>query len=482
DLRKNKPGLITRHLWRQSRATSRATSWAIQRRLRDPIASELGDPSETTEDPGVTSSDAKAPTERSTTGDDVQATETTLSLPVPAAQSVGASETQHESGVSSLALSTQSTDGGRDGGENLEKSLTGNHGEKAEGRNGGNRESGPDQPHGRRTWPTEEKRNRLLTLSMVLQHCKFQMRSLMRQSFFGKWATSLEMLPRGLNSRNRQSYLTGPKAGYQDDVQFIAKNTVLFRIENDQMRNRVIQRNGYSVGGYVWSPESAQHPPDLSAKPLWVDLRGVPNTLYSHKGLKCLVRAVGHFVKTASEHGEMCEAGHGPNPSGSRSTLWWKRSLSRQSWSFSRSRMETMPKEGNAMEHLIKDLEELTPVASSDEKEAIKISESSKELSKTNTMTLKASSDGKGEKEFMISPSRFSPLQDIDEEEETCLEERRVSGNIVDGKKEKELQVASRSRQHGSVPRQLWGRVTGSKDMSNGGRHGTSKKTSSRKL
>ncbi|WZZ45734.1 hypothetical protein YC2023_041993 [Brassica napus] len=31
--------------------------------------------------------------------------------------------------------------------------------------------------------------------------------------------------------------------------------------------------------------------------PLWVDLKGVPNTLYSHKGLKCLVGAVGHFVK-----------------------------------------------------------------------------------------------------------------------------------------------------------------------------------------
>ncbi|KAH0903430.1 LOW QUALITY PROTEIN: hypothetical protein HID58_042933, partial [Brassica napus] len=154
--------------------------------------------------------------------------------------------------------------------------------------------------------------------------------------------------------------------------------------------------------------------------------------------------------------------------------------------------VETMPKEGNAMEHLIKDLEELTPVASSDEKEAIKISESSKELSKTNTIDVwvngkgvKASSDRKGEKEFMISPSRFSPLQDIDEEEETCLEESGTEveegefrGNIVDGKKEKELQVASRSRQQGSVPRQLRGRVTGSKDMSNGGRHGTSKKTS----
>ena len=140
------------------------------------------------------------------------------------------------------------------------------------------------------------------------------------------------------------------------------------------------------------------------------------------------------------------------------------------------------------MEHLIKDLEELTPVASSDEKEAIKISEPSKELSKTmdvwvNGKGVKASSDGNGEKEFMISPSRFSPLQDIDEEEETCLEgsgteveEGEFPENKVDGKKEKELQVASRSRQQGSVPRQLRGRVTGSKDKSNGGRHGTSKK------
>ncbi|KAH0868570.1 hypothetical protein HID58_075592, partial [Brassica napus] len=87
--------------------------------------------------------------------------------------------------------------------------------------------------------------------------------------------------------------------------------------------------------------------------------------------------------------------------------------------------------------------------------------------------------DGENLEEFMISPSRFSPLQDIDEEEETCLEgsgteveEGEFPENKVDGKKEKELQVASRSRQQGSVPRQLRGRVTGSKDKSNGGRHG----------
>ncbi|KAL0716555.1 hypothetical protein Bca4012_065877 [Brassica carinata] len=65
------------------------------------------------------------------------------------------------------------------------------------------------------------------------------------------------------------------QTGSKIDVQFIAKNTVLFRVEN----------------------KTATSPPDLSAMPLWVDLRGVPNGLFSHKGLKCLSRAVGKFVK-----------------------------------------------------------------------------------------------------------------------------------------------------------------------------------------
>ncbi|KAH0872681.1 hypothetical protein HID58_070043 [Brassica napus] len=166
-----------------------------------------------------------------------------------------------------------------------------------------------------------------------------------------------------------------------------------------------------------------------------------------------------------------------------------------------RKGVETMPKEGNAMEHLIKDLEELSPVATPHEGKPSKISESSKELSKTmdmwvNGKGVKASNDGGGEKdkEFTISPSRFSPLQDIDEEEESGLEgsgteveveDVKYRGIIVDGKKEKELQEASTSRQQGSVPRQLRGRVTGSKDMSRGGHGGSnrsSKKTSGRKL
>ncbi|CAF1927694.1 unnamed protein product [Brassica oleracea var. botrytis] len=95
---------------------------------------------------------------------------------------------------------------------------------------------------------------------------------------------------------------SSPKAGSKIDVQFIEKNTVLFRIDNSSMRDRVIQRKYWHIADVplvvsVWSPESALHPPDHSAMPLWVDIKGVPNALYSHKGLKCLSRAIGGFVK-----------------------------------------------------------------------------------------------------------------------------------------------------------------------------------------
>ncbi|WZZ61199.1 hypothetical protein YC2023_061306 [Brassica napus] len=92
------------------------------------------------------------------------------------------------------------------------------------------------------------------------------------------------------------------KSGSKIDVQFIEKNTVLFRIENSHMRARVIQRRYWHISDVPlvvskWTPESALNPPDLTAIPLWIDLKGVPNDLFSHKGLKCLTRAAGKFVK-----------------------------------------------------------------------------------------------------------------------------------------------------------------------------------------
>ncbi|KAH0866824.1 LOW QUALITY PROTEIN: hypothetical protein HID58_073846 [Brassica napus] len=394
----------------------------------DSIASELGDRSDPTEGHGVASTDSGSPTT------DNPLRSTTLSTPLPAEQSVGASETPHERGVSSLALFDGGATEGRDGGENLDKSLNGNHGGKPEGRNGGKQEervrSGP--------WSTEmtgrggaepviDIVDGIATLQIpdaVFDEAELLWKNFVVGYFIGD-APHVGSIHATVNR-----IWTGPKAGTKIDVQFIAKNTVLFRIENDQMRNRVIQRKYWHIA-------------DIPGKE----------------------------VEGSKEIGVKDDKISGGEETGIVEAV------------------ETMAKEGNAMEHLIKDLEELSPVASSDQKEAIKISESSKELSKTmdvwvNGKGVKASSDGNGEKEFMISPSRFSPLQDIDEEE-TCLEgggteveEGEFRENIVDGKKEMELQVASTSRQQGTVTRQLRGRVTGSKDRSNGGRHGTSKKTS----
>lgn len=95
---------------------------------------------------------------------------------------------------------------------------------------------------------------------------------------------------------------SSPQAGSKIDVQFTEKNTVLFRIDNNQMRTRVLQRKYWHIADVplvvnFWSPELALNPPDLTSMPLWVDLRGVPNDLYSHKGLKCVTKAVGKFVK-----------------------------------------------------------------------------------------------------------------------------------------------------------------------------------------
>lgn len=92
------------------------------------------------------------------------------------------------------------------------------------------------------------------------------------------------------------------KGGSSIDVQFIEKNTVLFRIENSHTRSRVIQRRYwhiYDVSLVVseWSPEAKLNPTDLSAMPLWIDLKEVLNNIFSHKGLKCLTMSAGNFVK-----------------------------------------------------------------------------------------------------------------------------------------------------------------------------------------
>lgn len=85
-------------------------------------------------------------------------------------------------------------------------------------------------------------------------------------------------------------------------MQFIAKDTVLFRIENGALRHRVIKRRYWHISEvplvlHEWSPETAAAPPDLSAMPLWVDLKSAPSHLFSQVGLKALSKPMGNFVK-----------------------------------------------------------------------------------------------------------------------------------------------------------------------------------------
>lgn len=86
------------------------------------------------------------------------------------------------------------------------------------------------------------------------------------------------------------------------DVQFISKRTVLFRIEDEQMRKRVLRRKYWHIADVPlvvseWNPETAHDPPDLTAIPLWVDLVNVPGYLYSLEGLTFLSRTTWKFVK-----------------------------------------------------------------------------------------------------------------------------------------------------------------------------------------
>ncbi|CAL9217216.1 unnamed protein product [Arabidopsis halleri] len=86
------------------------------------------------------------------------------------------------------------------------------------------------------------------------------------------------------------------------DVQIISKTAVLFRIASPRTRERILKRKYWHIADiplvvYEWNPEAAQAPPDLSAMPMWIDLRDVLGYLFSHKGLKLMSSTVGHFVK-----------------------------------------------------------------------------------------------------------------------------------------------------------------------------------------
>ncbi|CAE5959436.1 unnamed protein product [Arabidopsis arenosa] len=86
------------------------------------------------------------------------------------------------------------------------------------------------------------------------------------------------------------------------DVQFLNPTTILFRIDDEQTRSRVLRRRYWHIADIPlvvneWSPETANEKPDLSAMPLWVDFKNVPGYMFSRKGLRFLADITGNYVK-----------------------------------------------------------------------------------------------------------------------------------------------------------------------------------------
>lgn len=86
------------------------------------------------------------------------------------------------------------------------------------------------------------------------------------------------------------------------DAQFIAPKTVLFRIEDQQMKARVLRRHFWHIADIPlvvqeWTPDTESSKPDLTAIPLWVDFKGVPGHLFSHKGLTFFGDTIGRTAK-----------------------------------------------------------------------------------------------------------------------------------------------------------------------------------------
>ncbi|KFK24273.1 hypothetical protein AALP_AAs46602U000100, partial [Arabis alpina] len=86
---------------------------------------------------------------------------------------------------------------------------------------------------------------------------------------------------------------TSGNRGTKIDVQFLNSKAVLFRVEDSEMRSRVLKKHYWHIGESPlvveeWNPKATNLKPDLSTMPIWVDFAGVPDQLFSETGLKFL--------------------------------------------------------------------------------------------------------------------------------------------------------------------------------------------------
>lgn len=82
------------------------------------------------------------------------------------------------------------------------------------------------------------------------------------------------------------------------DVYEVNASTVKFRIRNESMRHRILNRGMWNIMDIPmvvskWTPFGDEEQPAMKSIPLWITLTNVPPTLFTDKGLEFLASAVG---------------------------------------------------------------------------------------------------------------------------------------------------------------------------------------------
>lgn len=96
------------------------------------------------------------------------------------------------------------------------------------------------------------------------------------------------------------------------DVLEVNESTVKFRVRNEAMRHRILNRRMWNIMGLPmiiskWTPYSEDVQPALKSIPLWVTLSNVPLTMFTDKGLEFLASVVGKPVRLHPKT-EACES------------------------------------------------------------------------------------------------------------------------------------------------------------------------------
>ncbi|CAE6020622.1 unnamed protein product [Arabidopsis arenosa] len=86
------------------------------------------------------------------------------------------------------------------------------------------------------------------------------------------------------------------------DVYEVNDYTVKFRIRNEGMRHRILNRGMWNIMDIPmivskWTPFTEEAQPAIKSIPLWVTLENVPPTMFTDKGLEFLASAVGEPIK-----------------------------------------------------------------------------------------------------------------------------------------------------------------------------------------